>query len=402
MRLRRSFRKSFPHKSVPNLIASLLDKSLIQRTSDEFGEIRYDMLVTVQQFALNRLRQTGAENETRDRHLAYFLHLAEQADKEAHGPDQIEWMDRLTNELDNFRAALNWCFSSAQTKICLQLFAALAWTWNVRWSQSESRSWFYKIRAMSDVNKYPENYARILNSAGLREWRMGNYSEARSILEESLAIWLKLGMDGDLGRAEALNRLGMVARWGEGDIDKAESYFDQSLALYQRQEDDWGVAWNLFHLGGMASDRDQDKSALTLLKQSLSIYSELGDPWGVARVSQFLGTLNLKLGNYEKAYFYFDQHLRNDERLRFMDGVSVALSNFGELYRRQGDYAQAKQYYEKSLMICRDHGMKLDIGVNLYNLGMLALHQNDYSKASRHFTDYYEAARNTNEKISCP
>jgi tetratricopeptide (TPR) repeat protein len=126
----------------------------------------------------------------------------------------------------------------------------------------------------------------------------------------------------------------------------------------------------------------------------------LGDPWGVARVSQFLGLLYLKLGNYEKAYFYFDQHLRNDERLRFMDGVSVALSNFGELYRRQGNYVQAEQYYEKSLTICREHGMKLDIGVNLYNLGMLALHQNDFAKASRHFNDYYEAARNTNEKIA--
>ena len=64
----------------------------------------------------------------------------------------------------------------------------------MRWSQSEARSWFNKIRAMSDVDKYPENYAQILNSAGLREWRLGNYGEARSILEESLAIWLKLGI----------------------------------------------------------------------------------------------------------------------------------------------------------------------------------------------------------------
>jgi predicted ATPase/DNA-binding XRE family transcriptional regulator len=394
------FSQSFPHTSVPNLITSLLDKSLIQRTSDKLGEIRYDMLVTVQQFALNSLRQAGKESETRDHHLAYFLHLAEQADKESHGPDQIKWMDHLTNELDNFRAALNWCFSSMQTDACLQLFSALAWTWNVRWSPNEARSWFYKIRAISDVNKFPENYARILNSAGLREWRMGNYNEARSILEESLTVWLKLGMNGDLGQAEALNRLGMAARWGEADNDRAESYFNQSLALYQRQEDDWGVAWNLFHLGGLSSERDQDESALTFLKQSLSIYNELGDPWGVARVSQFLGTLYLKLSNYEKAYFYFDQHLRNDERLRFMDGVSVALSNFGELYRRQGDYVQAEHYYEKSLIICREHGMKLDIGVNLYNLGMLALHQNDFSKASRHFTDYFETARTTNEKTA--
>ena len=31
------------------------------------------------------------------------LTLAEQADNEVHGPNQLEWMDRLNNELDNFR-----------------------------------------------------------------------------------------------------------------------------------------------------------------------------------------------------------------------------------------------------------------------------------------------------------
>ncbi len=359
------FSQNFPNKSVPNLIASLLDKSLIQHTSDD----RYDMLVTIQQFALNSLRQMGAENEMRDRHLAYFLQFAEQADKEAHGPDQIEWMDRLTKELDNFRAALNWCFSSGKTKVCLQLINTLSWTWNVRWSRSEENGWFNKIRSMQDVVEHPADYAQMLNNIGLREWRQGNYGEARSALEESLTIWLKLGQTGDLGKAEALNRLGMAARWGEADINKAESYFNQSLTLFQRQEDDWGVAWNLFHLGGVASDRNQDESALTLLKQSLSLYNELGDPWGIARVSQFLGMLYMKQGDYKNAGLYFDQHLKNDERLGFMDGVLVALTNFGKLYRLQGDYSQAEQYYIKSLAICCEYGTRLDIGIKLYKLG---------------------------------
>ena len=390
------FLQNFPNKSVPNLIASLLDKSLIQHTLDN----RYDMLVTIQQYALNSLRQMGAENEMRDRHLAYFLQFAEQADKEAHGPDQIEWMDRLTKELDNFRAALNWSFSSEKTKVCLQLINTLSWTWNVRWSRSEENGWLNKIRSMQDAVEHPADYAQMLNNIGLREWRQGNYGEARSALEESLAIWLKLGQTGDLGKAEALNRLGMVARWGEADINKAESYFNQSLTLFQRQEDDWGVAWNLFHLGGVASDRNQDESALTLLKQSLSLYNELGDPWGIARASQFLGMLYMKQGDYKNARFYFDQHLKNDERLRFMDGVLVAFTNFGKLYRLQGDYSQAEQYYIKSLAICHEYGSKLDTGINLYNLGLLALHQNNFPQALHNFISYFELARTTDEKTA--
>ncbi len=394
------FSKEDTDRTVSELIALLSDKSLLQRTLDAQEEVRFTMLATIQKFALERLRQMDRENEMRARHLSYFLALAEQADKEAHGPDQIAWMDRLENELDNFRAALNWCLSTGQTQYGLQLFAALAWTWNVRWSRIEARSWFSKIRTMPDVDKYPKDHARILNSAGLREWRLNNYGEARSILEESLAIWLKLGEAGDLGQAEALNRLGMVTRWGVGDLNKAEAYFDQSLAIYLKQEESSGVAWNLFHLGGLAISRAQNDTALSFLQKSLSLYEDLGDLWGVARVSQFLGVLYLKQGDYEKAHSYFARLLSNDERLGFWDGVSVALGYFGELHRLQGEYIQAEQYYKKSLAMNRDYGMKPDLGVNLYKLGLLALQQNDYPEALRHFTEYFEMTRTINEKTS--
>jgi tetratricopeptide (TPR) repeat protein len=253
---------------------------------------------------------------------------------------------------------------------------------------------------MPGVDKYAEPYARMLNNAGLRKWRMGNYDEARSVLEKSLAIWLQLGRRGELGQAEALNRLGMVANWGDKDTNKAESYFNQSLTLFQKAEEPWGIAWNLFHLGGIAINRRQSEVALSLLQQSFDLYRELGDPWGMGRVSQFLGVLYLKQADYKKAQFYFDQQLKYDESLRFLDGVSMALLNLGELYRFQGDYAQAEVNYERSLKISREHGMKIDIGANLYNLGLLALQQNDYSEALRFFNEYFKSVRTANGNIA--
>ena len=396
------FSNNHAEKTAPELIALLSDKSLLQRTLDPQGETRFTMLVTIQKFALDRLREADRESEMRDKHLAYFLDLAEQADKEAHGPSQIEWMDRMDNELDNFRAALNWCLSSAQTQYALQLFAALAWTWNVRWLPSEGRSWFDKLRAMPNVEEHPKNYARILNSAGLREWRTGNYGEARSVLEESLAICLRLGRDSELIHAEVLNRLGLLTRWGNSDLNISESYFNQSLMIYQRQEETWGIAWNLFLLGGVAIGRAQSETAFSLLQQSLELLQELGDLWGIGRVSQFLGELYIRQENYKKALFYFNQHLLNDEKLHFMDGVSVASANLGDLYRFQGEYTQAEQYYNKSLTINRDYGMKADLAGNLYNQGMLALQQDDYPEALHYFHEFFETARTVNGKKNAP
>jgi len=389
-------------KTIPELIALLSDKSLLQGTLDPQGETRFTMLVTIQKFAFDRLRQLNGESEMRNKHLAYFLDLTEQADKETHGPDQIKWMDLLENDLDNLRAALNWCLTSGQTQYGLQLFAALAWTWNVRWLPSEARNWFYKLRAMPNVGEYPKNYARVLNGAGLREWRTGNYGEAYSVLEESLAIWQKLGTDEDLGQAEALNRLGLLARWGDSDLDVAESYFNRSLAIYQIRKKTWGTAWNLFLLGGVAIGRAENQTAFSLLQQSLELLQELGDLWGIGRVSQFLGELYFRQENYKKALFYFNQHLLNDEKIRFMDGVSVALANLGDLHRIQGEYAQAEQYYKKSLTISREYGMKADVVVNLYDLGLLALQQDNYPEALRYFVDFFKTARTVHGEKRAP
>jgi predicted ATPase len=63
-------------RPIAELVTLLLDKSLVHRTSDAYSEHRFTMLLTIQQFALDRLRRSGDEAEMRGRHLTYFLDLA--------------------------------------------------------------------------------------------------------------------------------------------------------------------------------------------------------------------------------------------------------------------------------------------------------------------------------------
>jgi non-specific serine/threonine protein kinase len=216
------FSQTVKDKSISILIASLLDKSLLQRTFD--SEARFTMLMTIQQFALNCLRSTGEESEVRNWHLDYFLHLAEGADKEIHGPDQVEWMDRLEKEIDNFRAAFDWCVSEKKTESAMRLFNALGWCWRVRDHHSEARRWFEQINTLPEITAYPALYARLLNHSGLRNWLAGEIREAQSVLSKSQSIWIKLGVDGEQGLAEALRLMGLVAFSSEGDYTTAWSY----------------------------------------------------------------------------------------------------------------------------------------------------------------------------------
>ena len=193
------FSRILTEKLVSDLITSLLDKSMLQRTldSEAHSEPRFHMLMTIKQFALDRLRQMGVEAEMRGWHLAFFLDLAEQADKEIHGPTQIVWINRLELEHDNFRAALDWGISNQQTELSLRLFNALCLPWLVRNHYSEILSWFDKIQILPEIRSYTALYARPLNFMGRLNWLLADFRKAQSFLNESEALWLKLGVGGE-------------------------------------------------------------------------------------------------------------------------------------------------------------------------------------------------------------
>src|SRR5438034_1186021 len=81
--------------------SGLVDKSLVLAEEQE-GEGRYRLLETIRQYARDRLLESGeAAAAVRDRHLGYFLDLAETAEPALHGPEDNRWLARLEIELDN-------------------------------------------------------------------------------------------------------------------------------------------------------------------------------------------------------------------------------------------------------------------------------------------------------------
>jgi predicted ATPase len=94
-------------EEVLDLLASLFDKSLLNRVETEEGEGRFWMLETVKEYALERLEVAGEEEAIRRAHATHYLTLAEEARSESKGPRQTEWFDRLETEHDNLRAALS-------------------------------------------------------------------------------------------------------------------------------------------------------------------------------------------------------------------------------------------------------------------------------------------------------
>ena len=129
--------------------------------------------------------------ETKRLHAEYFLTLAEEAEPELVGPDQIAWMDRLEAEHDNMRAALSWWMEAGEAESALRMAGALVWFWTVRGHFSEGRRW--SEEALVKVEEVSPARAKALQGSGFMAFKEGDYDKARQSLEQSLALYRQQG-----------------------------------------------------------------------------------------------------------------------------------------------------------------------------------------------------------------
>lgn len=390
------FSQSFAGKTVIDLVTSLVDKSLVKRVVSSEGEVRFAMLVTIQKFALARLRHADREAEARDAHLAYFLDLAERADKAMRGPDQAKWGRRLESERDNLRAALEWAVSSRQTEAALRLLRALGWPWEVSGHYQEARGWLEKIRALPDAARYPALLAGALNHIGRHSWTQNRFAEARAFLEESRGLAVALGDAGEPVLAETLIWLGLVVHYIDHDMDEARAMFERSLELYRKWGDEHGAALSTFHLGIVEGDAENAGRALALLEESLGLFRQTGDLFFIARVSIYLGHVYHDLGEDTKARRFYEEHLEIDRQIQFWDGMADGWRNVGFLHLSHEEYDQAGRCFDESAALCLAHG--LDKPEAIYHSGLLALRRREYSLAQQRYEYLLERARRASDE----
>ncbi len=91
------------------LLTQLVQKSLVvAEEGEDPAQTRFRLLETIRQYARDRLFETEAVTQVRDRHLDYYLKFAEAGEPNFFGPERLEWVDQCELEHDNFRAALQW------------------------------------------------------------------------------------------------------------------------------------------------------------------------------------------------------------------------------------------------------------------------------------------------------
>jgi tetratricopeptide (TPR) repeat protein len=360
-----------------DLLSALVNKSLVLPEDVENGP-RYRFLETVRQYARERLEMAGETAQMRDRHLAWCLALAEQAEPALVGAEQEVWLGRLEAEHDNVRAALAWVRERSAVDLGLRLAGALWRFWSVRGYLSEGRQWLEAALA-GEGAAAPEARAQALYGAGNLASSQGDHARSVALHEKALALWRELG--NRQGIAGSLNSLGNVA-YQQGDYMQAAALYEESLALKRELGDKWSIAAALNNLGAVASEQGDYARAAALLEESLVLKRELGDKQGIAASLNNLGNGVRQQGDYARAAALHAESLALKRELGDKQGIAYSLHNLADVAYLQGDYARAAALAEESLMLRRELEDKQGIANSLHSLGIVMYMQGDHGRAS--------------------
>jgi non-specific serine/threonine protein kinase len=360
------------------VLIGLIEQSLV--AAEEDGD-RYRMLETVRQYARDRLQESGEEEQWRERHLAYFLALAVQAEGRLRGGDQKTWLDRLEAEHDNTRGALAWSLTESGDMASGLRLAGAFWTfWLVRGFLTEGRDWFSKLLAVPTGTQavQGESRAKALEGAGTLARQQGDYVAAQGMFEESLAIRRKLGEHHGLG--SVLNSLGTLT-YLRGDYQAARALYAESLTIRRMLGDPSGIAACLHSLGNLAFLKGDYANARDLHEESLGIERELGNQRGIATSLQSLSMTLDELGDHAAARALCNEGLAIQRRLGDRPGIGNSLNHLGNVASEQGDFSTAQRVYEEALAIQRELGDRELIAATLDNLSLVAAEQGNLAAA---------------------
>jgi predicted ATPase/class 3 adenylate cyclase len=343
---------------VMDLLGQLVDKSLVL-VEDDQAAVRYRMLETIREYALERLSRAGELERAQERQSTWCLTLADDAATSLTGPEQADWLRRLSLEHENLRAALRWLTAQPDgAERSLRLAGSLHHYWLMQGHLTEGRRWLGQALAMSAEDALTAARAKALMGSGELAFRQGDLADAEGYLRQAITTWRTVG--DRPGEAQTLRRLGSVLDV-QGDYEAAMATYLEALSIWRETNDVWGIAATTNNLGLVARERGDLEAARTYLTQSLDLFRSLGTDWAIGVTRANLGDVALDLGDVTAAEEHYAEGLAIARRLGDREGIAYNLEGRANVARLGGDYAAAWRALAEGLAELTEIAARIEI-----------------------------------------
>ena len=296
-------------------LSTLVEQSLVQPIAGP-DVPRYRLLETIQRFAESRLAERGATDETRQRHATAYVALAEDAATHLPSRGQIPWLDRMSVDHDNLRAAFAWAEERGDAELAHRLLAGCWRFWQFRGHVTEGDARARAILAMPGGDVATAWRMRALEAAGGLAWWAADVPRAHQLYAQQLEMARALGdqrgtadalfnklhtefvvnpeagsvldemreeaaaLYRELGNEDGHARVSWTAAYPlafTGQVDEAERIMTEALVVFERAEDDFYIALVTASLGGIALMRRDLPTAIRYGLRSVQANQAMGD-----------------------------------------------------------------------------------------------------------------------------
>ena len=356
------------------LLAGLVDKSLVRLNAAR----RYEMHELLRQFAADKLLESDQADQTRYRHVQYYLNLAERLEGQFFGPQHLAALDQLDIERDNFRAALDWAAQSGVAEIGLHLAGALGFFWEFRAYWTEGLDWLEMFLTAapnaSTSIRAKALYAMMLINSHFHDaaYTQSLTSMISNLLDEMTDLNLKAWLIGSLGWA------------GHPVKGVSEAYLNESLAMFRQLGNQRGIYETLGSLGQRAFQLGNFATAGPLLEEAIQLARQAGDKQNLAGLIMLSGCKNWYEGKIdqqtENTYY---ESLALFVELRDKLGIMMLLHNLGKFALFRKEHERARELVAKCLSLAQQTNDKGLIPSCLFYLAELFSEEDEAERGAR-------------------
>ena len=331
--------------AVPDLLASLLDKSLVQLVGD--GD-RYRMLETIREYGTERLAERGELENLRARHADHFAGLVAEAQTHLLSAGQLPWFERLTVERENILAALRFRCDSRDAAGALQIAVDLG-GYAMMTGSHDLGPWLTDALAVpGDEGSRP---ALGGHRVGCHERRVRrpDAGEISAGLHQ-LAVIAEHLADADLPGRPLLGILRPAIAFFAGLPELTDRLLAEGLA----SEDAWTRAAARMFRANIAENNGELDAMESDIVHALGDFRALGERWGLANTLSALATLLTLRGELAQAEAAFEEAVDLMRLLKSSEDESFLLVRLADVALRRGDTERARTLMRRAVDLAEE------------------------------------------------
>jgi len=376
--------QQLPADDTLDLLAALVDKSLVVREPEVLGQARYRMLDTIREYAAEKLAAAGETAAFRHRLREYVLAVAERnfavgmALVPAPWQDRVDVFRRWDVDASNVWLVLSQCLADGDVRTGLRICSAVRPCLLVRGDFALGCEWLDAFLATSeaaDVDPATRGAAMI----GRAQLTLSSDPATAEPLARA-GLGLCQAAADQFWTAAGLNLLSEIALH-TGRLDEAETLGREAVSIAKAAGDRWNEGWSLAIRSGVAGLRGTMREAADLANASVSVMRAIDHRWGVARAQLGLGDLARARGDYADAHRRYSEALAILREIDARPEIARCLAGLGRVATDLGATALAREHMTESLRLSRATGARIGVARGLESFAALAVREGEAERA---------------------